>query len=59
MLVREINNTYEFGHRLYTIKHKRMAICVVEELIASGHNIFAACAQLMLNVAFSTDGRSF
>ncbi len=38
----------------YTIKHKRMSVRVVDDMVASGHNIIAAC-----KYAFSTDGKSF
>ena len=43
MLVRETNNKNDIRRKSYTIKHKRMSVRVVDDMVASGHNIIAAC----------------
>ena len=43
MLVRKTNNQNDIRRKSYTIKHKRMSVCVVDDMVASGHNIITAC----------------
>ena len=59
MLVSEIHKKYELQQRSHTIKHKHMAARVVEELIASGNNILAACKCANVDQWFFTNQRSF
>ena len=43
MLVRKTNNQNDIRRKSYIIKHKWMSAHVFDDLVASGHNITAAC----------------
>lgn len=44
---RIVNINHEFFCKSYTLKHKRMTVCPVLEIIATGSNVSSACSLVM------------